>query len=192
MLVFYGTRLLPTPPPHVLTTRLDAAIPLVPVWITVYLLVFVDWFACILEILSERRAHALRFTAAYVISMLISGAVFLLFPCTMARPEVPGSDLFSALLRLIYQIDSPTHLFPSLHVMVTYLCWRGCMGCRKLPKWFPPLQFGILVCVCLSILFVKQHVLADIPAGILAGELGMQLSRLLPFRSEKESKEREN
>ena len=184
LLVYYGTRLMPERPPHMLATWLDDAIGAAPVWITVYFLAFADWLGCILAILSERRAHARRFTLAYVLAMVMSGAIFVLYPCTMVRPEVPGSDLFSALLRLLYRIDAPTHLFPSLHVLITYLCWRGVMGCRRLPRWFSHVQLGILICVCLSILFVKQHVLADIPSAILVGEIAMQLSRILPDKEE--------
>lgn len=191
MLAFYATRLLPAAPMHVLTSRLDEAIPVVPVWVTVYFLVFLDWAAAILAILSDSRAHARRFTGAYMIAMLLSGLLFVFYPCTMARPELPGHDVFSALLRLLYRIDPPTYLFPSLHVLVTYLCWRGAMGCRRLPKWFARLQLGALVCVCLCILFVKQHVLLDIPAALLVGESAMQLSKLLPLGAEADEEERE-
>lgn len=184
LLVFYGTHLIPTPPPHILTSRLDEAIPVAPVWITVYFLVFVDWLACAIAILFENRSHARWFTAAYVIGMLMAGVIFVVYPCTMERPEILGSDPFSLMMRLLYRIDTPTNLFPSLHVMITYFCWRGSMGCEKLPKWFSTLQFGILICVCLSILFVKQHVLADIPAAIAVGEPALQLAKLLPEKSE--------
>lgn len=186
LLVFYGTRLLPTQPPHMLATWLDDAIGVAPVWITIYFLVFADWMGCILAILAERRSYARRFTLAYVLAMVMSGVVFVLYPCTMVRPEVTGSDIFSVLLQLLYRIDPPTHLFPSLHVLVTYLCWRGSMGCRRLPGWFSHLQLGILLSVCLSILFVKQHVLADIPSAILIGEAAMQLSRVMPDKDEAE------
>ena len=191
LLVYYATRLLPAADVHMLATRLDDAIQVAPVWITVYLLVFADWLACGLAILSDRRETALRFTAAYVIGMLVSGVIFVVYPCTMARPEVPGTDVFSALLRLIYRIDAPTHLFPSLHVMITYFCWRGAMGCRRLPRWFVHLQLGILLCVCLSILFVKQHVAADIPPAILIGELSLQLGGRLPLRAKTEEESEE-
>ena len=190
LLVYYGTRLMPARPPHMLATRLDDAIGAAPAWITIYFLAFADWMGCILAILAERRALARRFTLAYVLAMVMSGVIFVFYPCTMVRPEVPGSDIFSVLLQLLYRIDAPTHLFPSLHVLITYLCWRGIMGCRRLPKWFARVQLGILFCVCLSILFVKQHVLADIPSAILVGELALQLSRVLPDEAEI-SKEKE-
>lgn len=184
LLVFYGSHLIPTPPPHILTTPLDDAIHVAPIWVTVYFLVFADWIGCVLAILFDRRSHARRFTAAYVIGMVISGVIFVVYPCTMPRPDIPGSDLFSVLMRLLYRIDTPTNLFPSLHVMITYFCWRGSMGCDRLPKWFSKLQFGILICVCLSILFVKQHVFVDIPSAIVVGELSLQLAKLLPEKSE--------
>ena len=34
-----------------------------------------------------------------------------------------------------------------------------------------------LVLVCCSVLFVKQHVLVDVPAGIVVSEIPLQLAR---------------
>lgn len=182
---FYGTRLLPAGPMHQLTSRWDQMIPLSPVWVTVYFLVFPVWAASILAILSESRERAYRFTAAYMLAMFVSGLIFVFYPCTMQRPEVPGTDVFSAVTRLLYRIDPPTCIFPSLHVMISYFCWRGAMDSRNLPTWFAPLQFGVLLCVCLSILFVKQHVLVDIPTAIVIGELALQTAKRLPIPPEK-------
>ena len=184
LLAYYSTQLIPVAEAHVLTTRLDEAIRVAPAWLTVYFLVFFDWIACGIAILSEQQTRAKRFTLAYVLSMFAAALIFIFYPCTMDRPAVMGSDPFSILLRLLYRIDSPTNLFPSLHVLISYLCWRGTIGCEKLPKWFSTLQFGILICVCLSILFVKQHVIADIPSAIVIGELALQASRLLIPESE--------
>ena len=98
-------------------------------------------------------------------------------------------------MRFLYWIDSPTNLCPSLHVMISYFCWRGTFGCRKIPGWYKAFNFIFLLLVCCSILFVKQHALIDIPAAFVIGELALQLGRLLrleriPFRIENARKER--
>ena len=53
------------------------------------------------------------------------------------------------------------------------------MPCKSLPYWFKWFNFIFFVLVCFSILFVKQHVIIDIPSAVLIGEAGLQISNLL-------------
>lgn len=164
---------------HVLTCPLDARIPFSPPWVIVYCLSFPFWICTGLWILCQEKAHTYRFTAAYVLAMLLSAAVFLLFPGTMDRPEITGCGFFDEWMRLIYRADSATNLFPSLHVLVSWFCWRGTLGCRGIPKWYKAFSFVFFVLVSFSVLLVKQHALIDIPGGIFFGELALQCARLL-------------
>ncbi len=180
MLVFSGTRVfLPYLPAHVMTTSLDEAIPFIPQWVVIYFLSFVLWLVNGVWITAESKPHGYRFAFSYILALLISAAVFLLYPGTMARPELTGKGFFMDWMRFLYWIDSPTNLCPSLHVVITYFCWRGALGCRKIPLWYKWFSFAFLILVCLSILFVKQHALVDIPAGLIVAELALQLGRLL-------------
>ena len=196
LVCYYLTRLLlPGRTLHILTIPLDARIPLSPPWITVYFLSFPFWIGTGLWILLESRPHAYRMGMAYALAMLLSAAVFLIWPGTMERPEVTGTGFFDRLMILLYRIDSPTNLCPSLHVLATYFCWRGEMGCRKIPGWYKAFSFLFLLAVCASILLVKQHALIDIPAGILIGEAGLQCARLcrlerFPYAVERYFRER--
>ncbi len=191
LLCFYPLRLvLPCLTLHDLTGPLDARIPFSPPWITVYLLSFPFWICAALRVLSEDRARGYRFGAAYILAMLLSGAVFLLYPGTMERPEVTGSGIFDSWMRLLYRADSPTNLCPSLHVLITYFCWRGAMGCPTVPRWYKIFAFVFLLAVCCSVLLVKQHALIDVPCGVAVGELALQCGRLgrlerVPFAIER-------
>lgn len=179
LLVFYATRLLlPYLPQHSFETALDAAIPVRAEWIIIYYLTFVFWIASAVLILSESRAYARRMVRGYLIAMLISGVIFVGYPTTMTRPVPPDTGLFNILLALLYQMDAPVNLCPSLHVLITYFCIRAAMGSRIVPKWYLPVSWVFLALVCLCILFVKQHVLADIPSAILVGELSVRLAGL--------------
>lgn len=179
LLVFYPTRLLlPYLPMHSMETALDAAIPLRAEWIVVYYLTFVFWLVSAVMILAESPAYARRTAKGYLVAMLISGVVFIVWPTTMSRPVPPDSGFFNLLLSRLYQIDAPVHLFPSLHVLITYFCIRAAMGSRIIPRWYFPAAWFFLVLVCLCILFVKQHVLADIPSAVLVAELSVQLAGL--------------
>ena len=179
-LAYWATRLvLPHLTAHLLSSALDARIPFSPPWIAVYCLSFPFWAVSGLWILSGERRFSCRFAAAYILAMFLSAAVFLLYPCTMERPEVTGSGFFPAWVRLIYSADSPTNLLPSLHVLITYFCGRGAFGSTAVPKWYGWISAVFFLLVCCSVVLVKQHVLVDIPAGIAAGELALQCARLL-------------
>ena len=183
LFVYYGTRLFPAPPPHDLSTAFDRAIPLVPAWITVYFLAYVTWAAGFLRIVTSSRTRGLRVSFAYGAALLLCGICFVLFPCTMDRPEVVGDGIFAELMRFLYRVDPPRNLLPSIHVLASYFCWRGMTGCGEIRLWEKSLFFLFLILVCFSILLVRQHVLWDIPAAVAASELTLFLSdRLRPER----------
>ena len=191
MTVFYATRI---PLAHMtlrdMTIPLDHQIPFIPGWVTVYFAAYLSWLVSALWILSEGKIHGYRFACAYMLSLLISAVVFLAYPGTMERPQLVGEGLLMDWMRFLYRVDSPTNLCPSLHVLISYFCWRGTMGCRRIPRWYRWFNFVFLILVCLSILFVKQHALVDIPAAILIGELALQLAEIwrlerIPFSIER-------
>ena len=175
---------------HVLTGPLDARIPFSPPWIVVYCLSYPFWGIGWFLIGSREKTRAFRLTAAYVLAMLLSAAMFLLWPGTMERPEITGHDLFSEWTRLIYRADSPTNLCPSVHVLASCFCWRGTMGNSGIPRWYRIFSFVFFLLVCASVLLVKQHALIDVPAGILFCELALQCARIfrmerIPFSAER-------
>ena len=183
-LVYFGTRFfLPGRELHVLTGALDAHIPFIPAWIVVYLLAFPTWVIGAVLILSESRSHARLFLRAYILALLLAGLIFLLWPGTMARPQLLGDGFFIRLTRLIYEADTPTNLCPSLHVLSSFFCWRGTLGCRKIPSWYSVFNLIFLLLVCFSVLFVKQHALIDIPVAILLGEATVRVSLFLDSRT---------
>ena len=179
VLVFYGTRpILPYLPSHSLSTPLDEMIPVRSVWIVVYLAAFATWFITIAWIMFESKRHAYRLCGVYTIIMIASLICFLAYPVSIQRPEITERGLFNDLLRLVYACDSPTDLCPSLHVVLNYICWRSTMDCKKIPKWYRWFNFVFFILVCFSILFVKQHYIADIAAGLIITEGALQIGRL--------------
>lgn len=178
ILVFDGTRIpLAHMEIHNIETAWDRMIPFVPQWITIYFLSFAQWFFTGLLIGRESHRQSCFWATAYIVSDLIALVIFLAYPVTLERPEITGNGFWDVWMRFLYQVDSPTNLCPSLHVLASYFCWRGARDCDSLPKWFKQGSFVFLILVCLSILFVKQHVLVDIPTAIIVGELGIWLTR---------------
>lgn len=160
-----------------LATALDDRIPFRPGWISIYLLSFLSWLVTFFLLFRQRKEHVYRNSAAYLLTLILTAVTFLLVPGTILRPEVTGSGFFPWLTRFIYRVDQPNNLCPSLHVICSYYCWRAIWDTEGIPLWYRRFNFVFLLLVCASILFVKQHVIVDIPAAVAASEIPLQLAR---------------
>ncbi len=173
--VYFVSRLfLKGVPLHDLSTALDLRIPFVPAWVTVYFLSYPFWAVNSVWMLSESPEHAVRCTVAFLLALLLTALCFFAWPGTIVRPEPVGDGFFERWVRLLYRIDSPTNLCPSMHVLDSYLCWRGTCGCRGIPKGYKWFSFVFMLLVCPCILFVKQHAIIDIPVALIIAELCYQ------------------
>ncbi len=160
-----------------LSIPLDGLIPFRPAWISIYILSFASWAATFFLLFRQRKEHVYRNSAAYFLTLLLTGTMFLLLPGAIQRPEVTGTGFFAALTRLIYAVDPPNNLCPSLHVICSYYCWRALWDTEGIPLWYRRFNFVFLLLVCACILLVKQHVIVDIPAAVLVSEVPLQLAK---------------
>ena len=162
-----------------LTLGLDRLLPFLPSFILIYVLSYVQWvgtyvFHCRMDVRLCYRIAAANFCAK---SMAMLCFIFL--PTTINRPEVPGSGIFSWLTQLIYDLDNPVNLMPSLHCLESWMCFRlACMMPKK-NKWYIAGQGVFTLLVFASTVLVKQHFVLDIPAGILVCELGWLIAERL-------------
>lgn len=179
MLAYYGSRLFNlSMTSYDLSLPLDHRIPLVPPFIVVYMLSFVYWWFAYMVIAADSPERC-GMLFGEMIGKLICLAFFLILPTQMERPAVTGNDIFSSLVRFIYWTDVPNNLFPSIHCMESHLCWRGLARCRRVPKWVKIAAFILSLAIYASTVLVRQHLVLDIPAGILVGEIGLWISRRL-------------
>lgn len=155
---------------------IDSYIPFWPVFISFYILAFVQWIVGYILIARESKEYCYRYFSAELIAKSFCLFFFLIFPTTMERPFAEGSGIWLFLTRFIYSIDASVNLFPSIHCLESWMCFRGSLGLKKVPKWYKYFTFFFSICVCLSTVFVKQHVFIDIIGGILVVEIGILFS----------------
>jgi membrane-associated phospholipid phosphatase len=93
------------------------------------------------------------------------------------RPEVTGEGFSSWLLRFLYRVDQPTNLFPSIHCLVSWLCYDGIRGKKEIPAWYRGFSCIFALLVVLSTQFTKQHYIADAAAGLILAEALFQLNK---------------
>ena len=177
-LVYFATKMITDGGHHYdISLPIDHKFPFIPVFVIFYILSYVQWVTGYLTIAREEENFALRAISAEIIAKFICLAIFLILPTTMARPEIVGNDIFSKLTGLIYSADTPTNLFPSIHCLESWIIFRTSFGLKRVGRWITPVYAVFALLVFLTVLFIRQHLILDIPAGIMVGELSLYISR---------------
>lgn len=182
MFCYYGGMLLSGLfPVHNWTLPIDDRIPVRPWWVTVYVLSFLFWAVNYILASRDRTGLVYRLAAADLFSKAVSLLIFIFLPMTMTQPQVQTRDFGSWLLNLIYKLDEPTNLFPSLHCTMAWLSLRPLFGCKSVPKWYKAFSTVFFVLILFSTLFTKQHVFVDVIAGWVLGVIAYELAPHLPL-----------
>lgn len=184
-IVYFFTKLLISPNRyHYLHTALDDALPRVPGLIYIYVLAFLQWGLGYIIIARDSRERCYRILTGELIAKAITMTIFLAYPTAIQHAPVEVTDFTTWFLAFIYWSDTPCiNLFPSLHCLESWLCFRGALGLKKMPKWYAWFQLCFTLSVFVTVLLVKQHVWPDILGGVAVAELGQLLRRL--FRAER-------
>ena len=171
-LVYYGTRWLATSWDHVdMTLEIDRLIPFLPWTISIYWGCYLFWGINYGLSALQDKAERNRFFCADMLSRCVCLAFFLLLPTTLDRPEVTGTGIWNDLMRALYTIDAPDNLFPSIHCLVSWLCWIGVRNRKDIPAVYRHFSLIAALAVCVSTVTTKQHVIIDIFGGVLLAEL---------------------
>jgi membrane-associated phospholipid phosphatase len=150
---------------------LDRRIPFIAQSVWIYLWVFT---AALIPLFVVRCPRLLRRTAlAYVMTIAVSVICFAACPTTSAGLRVSGPALdFTRpsdwLVGVLYSLDPPCNLFPSLHVSIALLAAFSAWRARRL------YGAGVYVGVSLvagAVCAVKQHFLLDVVGGIALAAL---------------------
>lgn len=171
---------------HTLLTTMDNQIPLVSWSIWIYWGCYLFWVINYYMGTRYDKGNGCRFIGAHYIGETICFVFFVLFPTIMVRPEITGNSISDWIIKLTYQQDEANNLFPSIHCFASWLCWIGVRKNSFIPKSYRMVSLVIAVSVCVSTLTVKQHVIADVPAGIILAEV----SYLLSLRLEEKMQQR--
>ncbi len=157
---------------HKIATPLDDALPFIEFFVVFYVLAYVQWVLSYILIAREGKDLFFKFVVADVIAKAICLIIFVAFPTTIEHQGEPGNNPFGFITKIVYFFDEPTNLFPSIHCLESWICFRAALKMKKVPTWYKPFSLVFSIGVFLSTVFLKQHVVVDIPAGILVFEIG--------------------
>lgn len=164
-----------------LVSPLDGLIPFVAHSVWVYLSIFP---AALIPLFVVRCPRLLRRTAlAYAAAMALSLLCFTAFPITSARLREAPAMLDIArpsdwAVSLLYALDPPYNLFPSLHLSIAVL---AAFAAWKAAKPYGAIAFVGVGGIGVSVCTVKQHFLLDALGGLGLAALVSSLI-LHPYR----------
>lgn len=179
-LIYFASKPFLQSVPHFdFSLSIDRAIPFVPFFVLFYILAYLQWAWHYLYHYRKSREDAYHFAMTDVLGRLLCLVIFIVLPSAISRPEITGNDIWSKLTAQIYSVDTPSNLFPSLHCLSSWICFRAALKMKSAPKWYAPSQLVFSILVFASTVLIKQHFVVDIPAGIAAAEIGWFLSKRL-------------
>lgn len=156
---------------------IDDRLPFVPFFVLFYILAYLQWAWHYLFHYRKSREVCYHLATADIIAKLICLVFFLVLPAEIVRPEITGDGIWEFLTGLIYAADTPHNLFPSIHCLASWLCFRAALEMKNTPKWYAPAQLVFSILVFASTVLIKQHFFVDIFAGIAVVEIGWFLSK---------------
>lgn len=143
-----------------------------------FVIPYVGWYGLIVFSLGYFLLYDVdsfkRLQIYIIITQVVAMGVYILFPsCQDLRPEMmPRENLLTGAVELLYAFDTSTNVCPSLHVAYSLgiasvwlkkkaasAVWKGCV-------------VVMVVLICLSTAFIKQHSVLDglaaLPVCLLA------------------------
>ena len=157
-----------------LTLPIDRAWPFVPEWIYVYFIYcYIFWAIGYLMVAAyhpDDKKRVYRFVTADMLSRIICLVFFIAIPTTNVRPEITGDTISERLTLFLYSIDKPVNLFPSIHCLVSWMCFIGIRDSKTVPKFVKLWSFISAIAIILSTQFLKQHYIVDVLGGVALAE----------------------
>lgn len=156
-----------TLPTRDVTLGLDRAIPFVAAFIWPYELCYIFPFLPLLALKDWHRFN--RAILAFLLANVTAYAVYVLYPIAFPRPEL-GTSLSDMVLALEYKVDfyPGANKLPSLHVAFAWIVFLACRK-QRLGRAGDAAVFLTALLISAATLFVKQHIILDVAAGVAWG-----------------------
>lgn len=161
---------------QIIHVRMDDYIPFCEVFIIPYLLWFGYVSAVVVYLFFRNRQDYYKGCAFLFTGMTIFLIVSTLWPNghDLRLAVMPRDNCFTWLVSMLWRADTPTNLWPSIHVFNSMGAHFALMHSRELSQ----ARFGrqvkiasgiLCVSIILSTVLVKQHSIFDVVTGILMG-----------------------
>ena len=180
---------------QIINTSLDDMIPFCEVFIIPYFL----WFAyivasCVIMVLKADNQEFIRFALSLIIGMSLCMVICMVYPNGLTlRPDTLPDNVFGRLVAGLYATDTPTNVFPSIHVYNSIAVHTALSKCKALKNHKGLLTGSLILCIliCMSTVFLKQHSLYDVGGAFVLMGVMYYVLYILPERRAQRQAENE-
>lgn len=156
---------------QIIHVSLDDVIPFCEVFVIPYML----WFAYVAVVVAyfflRDRDDYFRIFVFLCTGMTVFLLISTLWPNGhRLRPYVmPRNNVFTYLVSALYKADTPTNLWPSIHVYNSLGCHIAVMKSRRLEKHKGIRIGSFILCtsIVMSTMFIKQHSVFDVVTAFI-------------------------
>lgn len=157
---------------HLIRMEIDKKIPFCEYFIIPYMLwfLFVAGTVVYLTVFDDDDKEYRRLLFSLGIGMILFLITSYVYPNGQnLRPKLHGDSIFIEMVRILYKMDTPTNILPSLHVFNSVVC--GIALLRN--KWVKPHKIFcaaivvLVVLIIMSTVFLKQHSMLDVIVALV-------------------------
>lgn len=162
-------RLIPLEKCHVISCGLDGMIPFCEYFVIPYVLWYFLVAGSLLYFLLYNVDSFKKLSVFLIITQAVAVAIYILYPSRQElRPAVfPRENIFTWAISLLYAIDTPSGILPSLHV--AYSLGIASVWCKEqsASRLWKLAVVMLAILISLSTAFIKQHSVLDAFAALL-------------------------
>ena len=166
-------------PYHVIHMGLDDKIPFIEYFIVPYLLWFVYVAAVFIYLFFKNKRELYQYCAFLFTGMTLFLIISTVYPNGhLLRPtSFQRENIFTLAVQILYQADTATNIFPSIHVFNSIAAHMAVINNEQLGKnrWIRYGSLLLMVSIILSTVFLKQHSMLDLISGVALGLIMNQL-----------------
>jgi membrane-associated phospholipid phosphatase len=148
--------------------ELDNYIPFSEIFIVPYFLWFFYVAAAVILLIFQNRNEYYRTCAFLFTGMTLFLIVSTLWPNGLTlRPAVMTRDnIFTQMVTFLHQIDTPTNVWPSIHVYNSIGAHLAILRSNYgVKRWVRITSFTLCTLIIMSTMFLKQHSISDVIAA---------------------------
>lgn len=176
---------------HLIHSFVDDMIPFCEYFIIPYVLWFFVVIGSVLYFAlgSPGKKEYYQYMATLGVGMTLFLIISYVYPNGQdLRPELTGGNPFIQAVQILYKTDTPTNIFPSMHVFNAVACCVALLHNKKCRdnRIFTTGNIILAISIVLSTMFLKQHSVEDVITALILNMICYQLFyRIIPENQER-------
>lgn len=170
---------------HILHLPIDDQIPFISAFFFPYMLWFPMLILLLIEFMLRDKQDFVNYWFMMFTGMNICFLVYIIWPNGLnLRVEVAESDVLGQLMSMIWSLDPPVNVCPSLHVTSSITAMIAVCSAKHMKgMWFKKLVICIFFLVVIaSTVFLKQHSVIDLLAGLAVAVFMAVITWFTPWK----------